>query len=261
MQLIINLLREKEINTTDLDSHARLDLHEKMIAKRQMIAGVFREFYEKCDYANRKYLSGNGKQLEIGSGVGQIKKYYPEVITSEVIESPLVDMVIDATKMNLENDSIRAIYGMNCFHHIPDPAKFFNECQRVLNKGGGVVLIDPYYGWLSNLFYKRAFATETFEKDQASWITETKVMVDANQALSYIVFVRDRKKFEAQFPGLEIVEMGVLNNYVRYVSSGGLNFKQLLPNFMIPVLKTVEFLMIPVNKIFGLHHVIILRKK
>jgi nucleoside-diphosphate-sugar epimerase len=135
------------------------------------------------------------------------------------------------------------------------------RCEKVLQKGGGVVLIDPYYGFLSNLFYKRAFKTEFFDKDQLAWDTEASVMLDANQALTYIVFVRDREMFLREFPGLEIVESKVFNNYIRYVCSGGLNFKQLLPNIAIPFLKLLEVLMRPVNKIFGLHHVIVLRKK
>ncbi len=261
IQLIINLLREKEISTINLDSHERLALHEKMLEKRKMISGVFKEFYDTCSFYNKHFFSGKGIELEIGSGVGQIKKYYPNVITSEVIDSPLVDRVIDAKKMNLEDNSVRVIYGMNCFHHISEPRKFFKECERVLQLGGGVVLIDPYYGFLSNLFYKRAFKTEFFDKTQASWETETRVMLDANQALSYVVFIRDREIFLKEFPHLEIIETKVLNNYVRYVCSGGLNFKQLLPNFFIPVLKALEALMIPVNKFFGLHHVMVLRKK
>jgi SAM-dependent methyltransferase len=261
MQFIINKLRDTELDTINLDSHDRLRLHEKKLEKRRMIAGVFREFYDTCNWYNQKYFSGDGIELEIGSGVGQIKKYYPKVLTSEVMESPIVDMVIDAKKMNLSDHSVRAIYGMNCFHHISEPRKFFTECDRVLQKGGGVVLIDPYYGFLSNLFYKRAFKTEFFDKEQSSWDTETSVMLDANQALSYIVFVRDREQFLREFPNMEIVESKVLDNYVRYVCSGGLNFKQLLPNFCINILKGVEFLMTPLNKVFGLHHVIVLRKK
>ena len=255
------MLREDQIDTINLDSADRLAMHEKMLEKRKMIAGVFKEFYETCMNYNAKYFAGNGIQLEIGSGVGQIKKYYPDVVTSEVIESSLVDMVIDSQNMNLKDNSVRAIYGMNCFHHFSEPRKFFKECERVLNPGGGVVLVDPYYGFLSNLFYKRAFKTEFFDKEQPFWNTEASVMLDANQALTYIVFKRDREKFTKEFPNLEIVEMKVFNNYVRYVCSGGLNFKQLLPNFFIPILKFVEIVISPINKIFGLHHVIVLRKK
>lgn len=261
LQFIINFLREKEINTVNMDTHERLALHEKILEKRQMIAGVFKEFYDICNNYNKNYFSGNGIALEIGSGVGQIKKYYPNVVTSEVIASPIVDMVIDAKKMNLENNSVRAIYGLNCFHHFSEPRKFFRECERVLQPGGGVVLIDPYYGFLANLFYKRAFKTEFFDKSQPAWETDSSVMLDANQALSYVVFIRDREIFLKEFKNLEIIETKVLNNYVRYICSGGLNFKQLLPNFAIPLLKIIEILMIPVNRIFGLHQVIVLRKK
>jgi hypothetical protein len=56
-------------------------------------------------------------------------------------------------------------------------------------------------------------------------------MEGANQALSYIVFERDRERFERLFPDLEIVEQSWIANYPRYLLSGGLNFRQLLPTF------------------------------
>ena len=87
------------------------------------------------------------------------------------------------------------------------------------------------------------------------------VATNANQALSYIIFVRDRKTFEAEFPGLEIVKVAPLHNYLRYFLSGGLNFKQLLPDFMIPVLRGLETLLQPVAYVTGLHHQIVIRKK
>ena len=41
--------------------------------------------------------------------------------------------------------SVRALYGINVFHHLPSPRDFFRELVRVLGSGGGAVLIEPYH--------------------------------------------------------------------------------------------------------------------
>jgi hypothetical protein len=97
---------------------------------------------------------------------------------------------------------------------------------------------------------------------QKDWVNESLgFMNGANQALSYIVFIRDKKKFEERYPNLEIVVQKPLNNYMRYVLSGGLNFRQILPSFFSPVIKFLEFIFMPFNSVFALHHIIVIRKK
>jgi hypothetical protein len=106
------------------------------------------------------------------------------------------------------------------------------------------------------------FDSETFDKTQKDWNNQNLgIMNGANQALSYIVFSRDKKIFEEKYPNLEIVLQKPLNNYVRYIFSGGLNFKQLLPNICTPILKFIEFIFQPLAPVLALHHVIVIRKK
>lgn len=86
-------------------------------------------------------------------------------------------------------------------------------------------------------------------------------MAGANQALSYIVFKRDLSLFLKKYPQLEVVEQKVLPNYLRYLLSGGLNFRQIIPSFCEPLIKLMELLISPFNSILGLHHSIVIRKK
>src|SRR5690606_34911690 len=126
----------------------------------------------------------------------------------------------------------------NTFHHFPDPEQFFREVDRTLADGGGVVMLEPYHGALGSFLFKRMFKTEGFDKEFPSWQTPmTGPMNGANQALSYIVFKRDRARFEEMFPSLKIVAEEISTNYPRYLLSGGLNFRQLLPDFSIPLLR------------------------
>jgi hypothetical protein len=70
-------------------------------------------------------------------------------------------------------------------------------------------------------------------------------MHGANQALSYIVFERDRALFEQRCPTLEVVVREPLTNWLRYLLSGGLNFRQLVPSRTEEVLRALVRLLAP----------------
>ncbi|WP_324170929.1 methyltransferase domain-containing protein [Sulfurimonas sp.] len=263
--LIRNFVLDDRIKNIDRDSSDLLRIHLEIIKSKKMINNIFEEFYNLCAiYKNKYFINSNKKVIELGSGVSFVKDKYPDVITSDIKNYKGVDLVVNAQKMQFKDGEINCFYCINCFHHFPEPRKFFSELERTLEKGGGVILIEPYYGWFSNILYKKIHEEEFYDKGQVVWETGQKnnqFMTGANQALSYIVFVRDIKTFENEYPNLEILETKVINNYIRYLVSGGVNFKQLLPNFMEFPLKIMEFIFIPIKNIFGLHHMIVIRKK
>ncbi len=260
---IRTFLHEPRLIGIDPDSEEMLSIHSKILLEKPMMKEVFSEFYETCIKLDTKYFSNStAKRVEIGAGVSFFKKKYPEIISTDIKKAENLDMVVDAQNMPFENSSIRAIYGINCFHHFPNPNLFFNELERVLQEGCGCILIDPYYGMVAKPFYEKIFDSEIFDMNQKEWTNESMgFMNDANQALSYIVFKRDQKIFEKLYPNLEIVIQKPLNNYLRYLLSGGLNFRQILPSFFSPLIKFVEFILSPLNSIFALHHIIVIRKK
>jgi len=265
-KILRNLVLDSKIkdDNIDRDSVDLLKVHAEIIKNKTLLHNVFQEFYDLCIRMDISYFKGTGKVVELGAGVSFIKTKYPYITTSDIKNYQGVDLVVDSQNMLFEDNEVHAFYGINCFHHFAEPRKFFNELKRILPSGGGVVLIEPYYGFFSNILYKRVHEDEFYDKQQQLWETghnANQFMTGANQALSYLIFVRDRKDFEREFPELEIVYTAVINNYVRYLVSGGVNFKQLLPSFLERPLKLLEKILTPLNKILGLHHVIVLRKK
>lgn len=265
MSLFIKLrdfLTDPRLKGVDVDSDDLLKVHRTILFEKKMMREVFEDFYSTCINLDAKYFTGEGEKVEIGAGVSFFKDAFPEILSTDIKQAENLDKVIDALDMDFEDGTIRGIYGINCFHHFPDPEKYFKELDRVLVKGGGCVLIEPYFGAVSSYFYKKLFATETFDKTQKQWKDEENlVMSGANQALSYIVFNRDKGKFNELFPGLEIVYQRPMRNYLRYLISGGLNFRSLLPGWLSPLIKLVEFVLRPLNKIIALHHIIVIRKR
>jgi SAM-dependent methyltransferase len=261
--LLSRLLALPETTELDVDGARRLEVHAAVLRRKPMLAEVFAECHRVFLELDRRHFGDTpGLRIELGAGVAPVRDTFPEVLATDVVPGDGLDRVLDAQDLDLEDGSVRALYGQNCFHHFPDPARFLAEAERVVAPGGGVLLIEPYHGPVASVLYKRLFASEDFDKDMPGWTTAAEgPMYGANQALSYIVFERDRAELERRFPGLELVATEPLTNYVRYLLSGGLNFRQLVPTASAPLLKGVERLLRPARRALALHHVVVLRRR
>ena len=260
--MIRDWLGAPEIAEVDLDSSDRFDAHRAVLQRKPMLNEVFQEFHALFLSLDRRYFGDTpGLRIELGAGVAPIRDSDPSVLATDVVAARHLDRVLDAQALDLPAGSVRALYGQNCFHHIADPDRFFDEVMRVVTPGGGVILIEPYHSPAASMLFKRLFRSERFDKHDPHWRAAiTGPMQGANQALSYIVFTRDRDAFRQRYPELEIVEQQPLGNYLRYLASGGLNFRKLAPDFSIPALKLAERLLDPLRRQLALHHVVVLRR-
>jgi SAM-dependent methyltransferase len=261
--MLQRLLALPETADLDVDGPNRLEVHAAVLRRKPMLAAVFRECHELMLRLDRRTFGDTpGLRVELGAGVAPVAGTFSEVLATDVVRGPGLDAVLDAQCLDLPDGSVRALYGQNCFHHFPDPLRFLVEAERVVAPGGGVLLIEPYYGLLASVVFRRLFASEDFDKTMPGWTNDaTGPMHGANQALSYIVFNRDRARFERELPNLELVETFPLGNYLRYLLSGGLNFRQLVPTFTEPVLHALELALRPARRVLALHHVIVLRRR
>lgn len=262
MNWLADFLKEPSIKDVDMDGRDRLHVHAQMLAQKPMLKTVFTEFHHLFDLLDNRFLSGNGLRIEIGAGVAPIRDSYPDVLATDIVPGPGLDRLLDAENMDFPDNSVRVFFGQNCFHHFPHPVRFFEELERVVVPGGGAILLEPYHGLLASFLFRRMFRTEGYDKNFPSWETPTVgPMGGANQALSYIVFQRDRGGFERRFPHLSIVHQERCRNYLSYLCSGGLNFRQLLPNWAASLLPLIQVLLSPFNRWLALHHIVVIRKE
>lgn len=259
---LFDFLRSPEAKYEAENETERVSAHRRLLSKRPMIRGVFQEFYRRVRQLDDELFgSTEGLRVELGAGSSMLKDSFPDIVTSDIVPAPHLDLTLDAMNLDLEDQSVRVLYGINCFHHFPDPARFFSEVRRVVRPGGGVILIDPYFGPFATMLYGNLFKEETFDRSARGWRSdEQRDTTRANQALSYLVFFRDRSRFLAENPELEIARTEVMTNYVRYVLSGGLNFRQLAPTAAVGALRTTEQLLKPMVGALGLHHLVALRR-
>ncbi len=257
------LLYDHRVRGVNVDDNELLVIHKKILREKPLLHSAFNTFYQDMSKLCDEFLNADGSEIELGTGSGFFKSIRPSLVTSDVRKAPYIDLELDAQNMKLEDNSVRVFFAVNVFHHISNPHKFFAEIIRVLNSGGGCILIEPHGGFASSIIHTYLHSDEHFDKDASDWITE-KIrgpLSGANQALAHIVFKRDIKKFiELYGDKLRVVYCGYEKNALRYLFSGGLNFRQLLPSFMNKPLIFLERLLGPLCKHWSLHQVIVLRK-
>ena len=254
-------LAEPALKNLEVDSLAFSLTHREVLLRKKMVRDLFRYFYEECRAMDRLHF-GNcpGKRVDLGSGSSLIDQFFPDMITSDIKKLPFVDCVLDATTMPFGDNTLRAIYAVNVFHHLPDPRIFFREAIRTLHPGGGLVLIEPFYGPAARLLFRHLHATEGFDPE-AGWTNsrQSGPFANANQALSYIIFRRDLELFSREFPELELLATRP-HTHLRYLLSGGLNFRQLVPDSLSWTAKLGEYVFKPLDHWLCLQHTIVLRK-
>ena len=233
------------LRTPDLTSPESARNHHDLLFKKAYIRRLYGEWYN--NFIAEIQSLPRGKYIEIGSGGGFLKTVFPEVITSDILPFPNMDMVFNAEQIPFRNEELACIMMLNVFHHIHRPFLFLREAERTLVPGGKILMVEPANSIFSRFIYKN-FHHEPFQENAGRELTEQE---NANQALPYIYFQRDRDWLENEFSGLRIEEIKYHTPF-RYLISGGMSTIQLLPAFTFDFITKLEQLVEPLNMHLGL---------
>jgi SAM-dependent methyltransferase len=126
----------------------------------------------------------------------------------------------------------------NVLHHVPKPAAFLSEAYRCLVPGGSILMIERWVSWWSRIVYTHLHH-EPFDPEQQEWSHSFGgPLSGANGALPWIIFERDRRRFEREF-SLRIDRAQPIMPF-RYLLSGGVSKRQLVPSFLDPACVAAE---------------------
>jgi SAM-dependent methyltransferase len=241
-----------------------LDASENTLRRAGIIQSklFLKQFYQDCYGSISKLLPEkiSGPVVELGSGGGFLKEYIPDLITSEILAIPTVDIQFDGQSMPFKNASVRAIVMLDVFHHIPNSAAFLAQAAQIIKPGGRLIMIEPWVTLWSRFVY-RYLHHETFDAEVNDWrFQKGGPLTGANSALPWIVFDRDRQKFEYGFPEWQITEIHLHTPFC-YLLSGGLAFKSMLPAALYPLCRWLENLLQPFKHLLSMFATIVLRRR
>ena len=165
---------------------------------------------------------GPGPSLEIGAGIGKLKKFLPEVISSDIQFSPWLDLVADAQNLPFEEGTFGNIVMLDVLHHVEFPIRFLRTASQVLRRSGRLIMVEPAITWGSALFYRFLhqepvrMSADIFQDGTPN---PKRDPYEANQAIPTLL-VRNAERFHLLIPELRIVEVSWFA-FAVYPMSGG----------------------------------------
>lgn len=237
------------VDRASLDDPARIEAIRRCIRDKPALERWYRECYGRfADCVAR--CAGTGPVVELGSGGGFLKEVIPDAVTSDLLPYEGIDRAVDATHLPFADASLRAILMLNVFHHIADAGAFLCEVERCLAPGGRLFMVDQHVGWISGPILRWAHH-EPFDARTPDWrFDATGPLSSANGALTWMVFCRDRARFERLYPGLRL-ERYQPHTPLRYFLAGGLKPWSLLPEAAFGLARAVDRALVWVSPQLG----------
>ena len=256
--LVQSVLSHPLTRELDLDSPETTQQRFRLIKGKSFLNKFYRDCY--LSIAGSIPENVNGKILELGSGAGFIKDYLSDCVTSEVLQIPDIDIVLDGQRLPFVDDSLRGIVMLDVFHHLPRVHLFLEEASRCVRQGGVIVMIEPWNTPWSRFVYGHLHH-EPFDAGCSGWeISQGGPLSNANQALPWIVFQRDRLLFERRFPKWQIEDINLHSPFC-YLLSGGMSFRSFMPGSLFGMWRAIENKLRPCMPILAMFAKVVLLRK
>jgi len=186
-----------------------------------------------------------GPTLEIGSGIGVSREFIPKVVTSDVVQTPYVDLEMSAYDIKPPETGCWAnIFAIDVLHHLMTPLQFLQSAASALAPGGRLILVEPAATMGGCLFY-RLFHPEPVEPRKIvppfAFQPNGPAGEFANMGMGVALF----KTHQVEMRRL-LAEMGLICEFVEYrdllayPATGGYSKPQLLPTGGIRCLLSIE---------------------
>jgi SAM-dependent methyltransferase len=257
------LVSPDRIAAIDTQAHETLRRHRAVWDKKPGLRRVYKEEFFARLLASRK---ARGLCVEVGGGPGFFKELLPEVISTDLVWCPWLDVVADAQKLPFRSDRVTNVFGLDVLHHIAAPLAFLQEVERILAPGGRLILVEPWITPLSYLIY-RFFHQEGCDLSVLPWKADdsqsvpSKKAFDGNAAIPYLLFAGQNRSMT--FESLPRLSPVVIEPFClfAYLLSFGFKSMNLLPESLYPSISKFERATLPLWRDFAALRVLLVLEK
>ena len=208
--------------------------------------------------------------IEVGSGAGFSKDFIKNknFKLTDIGEDDHLDFKnIDAQSTSFESESFDYVIASNMIHHIPFPIKFFKEMNRIIKKGGKLIIFESYCSLvfqLATIIMKHEGFDFTIDVwDEKNPKSDEKNAWHGNIAVPHLIF-DDKTKFEKNLGKYFKIEYEKLTECFIFLNSGGVTSKTKcipLNNFFLNLLNKIDRMLVRLfPKIFCMGRRIVLKK-
>ncbi len=229
-------------------------LEREIMNSKPILQLLWRKWYRDIE----SFVPKKGLNIEIGAGSGYAGTYFKNLIQTDVVLTPHINLCIDALFLPFKNCSLDSILMIGALHHLKDVNKFFIETERVLKPGGKIIMVEPYISLFSYPVW-RLLHYEGCNLKSLSCSSDKYARIDANIAIPTILFKKKRKQFEEDYSGLKIIYEDY-HTIFHFFASGGVSYPSLVPGILLPVLVKIEKILQPLGKWLGSFMTIIIQK-
>ena len=220
----------------------RIAEHGRQWQQKPALRAIYLDLYRRMA-AQLK----SGATLEIGGGAGIFKDFAPDVVTTDILAAPWLDLVADAQALPFTAGSFDNIVMFDVLHHIEFPLRFLSEAQRILRPGGRIIMVEPGISPVSWVFYKLLHPEPVIMADDPLTDGTPQKGRDAfaaNQAIPSNLVGRDRHRLRAAFPQFTVKRAEWLS-LLAYPLSGGFKPWSLIPAALVTPVLALENILAP----------------
>jgi SAM-dependent methyltransferase len=217
----------------------RQAFHRAQWRKKKAIRLLYRDYHrqliESCP---------QGRILDIGSGTAHIKAFKLDVVSTDILNFPGIDVVADAHRLPFRDGFFAGVVMLDVLHHLERPIVFLSEASRVLKPGGRLAMIEPAMTFLARGFYDR-FHEEPVDMNADPFasvaINPDRDPFDANQAIPTLLFATAaaRRLVEQTIPSLQVLNVDWQSLFA-YPMSGGFQKWSLIPGSLVRPILALE---------------------
>jgi SAM-dependent methyltransferase len=138
--------------TLPIDQHnVEIERNLRSWQRKPVLRRAYREFHERIASHIDRSLSGT--IVEVGSGIGNIRDVIPGCIRTDLFANPWIDRVENVYALSFGDGECSHLVLFDVFHHLRHPRTALQECRRVLQRGGRLILFEPYVSVAGRVVY------------------------------------------------------------------------------------------------------------